>query len=214
MQFIVAFMFVMLAYATAQQPDKFMQRMIAKMRRNAGEAEVGESLTIVDRLNRRGVSSGDAKKFVQAHNKVRHHARPTPKDLSDMAWDDTLATTAQKYADKCIWGHNPHRSDKSKYNYVGENLFVTTAQGGVEPSAAVEAWAGEVKDYDYETKTCNPGRMCGHYTQLVWHDSTHVGCGVKVCNTLKNSSMKKATLVVCNYGPGGNYVGEFPYPAA
>ncbi|XP_033749313.1 peptidase inhibitor 16-like [Pecten maximus] len=166
MKFIVVFMFVMLTYATAQQPDKFMQRMIAKMRRNVGETEVGEPLTIVDRLIKRGVSSGDAEKFVQAHNKARQRAWPTPKDEQDMEWDDTLASTAQKYADKCIWEHNHHRSDESEYFYVGENLYVTTAQGGVEPSAAVKAWESESNDYHYETKTCNPGRMCGHYTQV------------------------------------------------
>ncbi|OWF45998.1 peptidase inhibitor 16-like [Mizuhopecten yessoensis] len=211
MNCVVALMFVMLACAVAQNPDKFMQRMVAKMRREMGETAVGESAAIVDRYSKRGVSAGDAAKYVEAHNEARHRARPTPKDEPDMAWDASLATLAQSYADRCIWGHNAQRSNGQNYPYVGENLFVTTAQDGVEPSAAVEAWESEVKDYHFDTMKCNAGKMCGHYTQVVWHDSTHVGCGVKVCPTLQNSSFKKATLIVCNYGPGGNFQGEHPY---
>ncbi|XP_060075831.1 peptidase inhibitor 16-like [Ylistrum balloti] len=212
MNCVLALMTVMLVCAAAQNPDRFMERMLAKIRRDMEDTAVGESLSIVDRHVKRGVSHGDQEKFVAAHNEARHRARPTPKNEPDMVWNDDLAALAQSYADRCIWGHNAARSKgNTGFSYVGENLFVTTAQGGVEPSAAVEAWEGEVKDYHYKTLKCNPGKMCGHYTQVVWHSSTHVGCGVKKCSTLQNSPMTDATLIVCNYGPGGNYRGEAPY---
>ncbi|XP_069136877.1 uncharacterized protein [Argopecten irradians] len=214
MYFIMTVMFVMLAIAAAQNPDRFMERLVAKMRRDMAEAEVGESLSMAEREIKRGVSSADAAEFVKAHNDARHRVRPAPSDEPDMTWDPTLARIAQSYADRCIWGHSTAnaRSSGSGFDYVGENLFVST-YSDVSPSAAVEAWEGEKKDYHYDTMKCNPGKMCGHYTQVVWHDSVKVGCGVKVCGTLTNSSMKKATYVVCNYGPGGNYRGEHPYPS-
>ena len=48
-------------------------------------------------------------------------------------------------------------------------------------------------------------QSCGHYTQVVWANTLSVGCGVAVCPT--------GTIVVCNYAPPGNYVGEKPYIA-
>lgn len=33
----------------------------------------------------------------------------------------------------------------------------------------------------YATSSCKPGKMCGHYTQMVWKTSTKVGCAYAVC---------------------------------
>lgn len=45
----------------------------------------------------------------------------------------------------------------------------------------------------------------GHYTQIVWADTTKIGCG-KIRYTDSNGSIR--LYLICNYGPSGNYDGE------
>lgn len=52
------------------------------------------------------------------------------------------------------------------------------------------------------------------YSQVVWADSSEVGCAAHRCDSVQinaKSSWPNALVVVCNYGPGGNYYGQKPY---
>jgi len=90
--------------------------------------------------------------------------------------------------------------------FVGQNLAI----GYRDVSAAISAWNNEKKFYDLCTHTCAAprGKSCGHYTQVVWAETTHVGCGQKRCTDGPNSGK---TITVCNYFPGGNLKGSRPY---
>jgi pathogenesis-related protein 1 len=68
----------------------------------------------------------------------------------------------------------------------------------------VSAWASEAAYYSYDTNTCTG--VCGHYTQIVWRSTARVGCAKQDCPSLAFRS-----TIVCNYAPGGNYVGQKPY---
>jgi len=52
--------------------------------------------------------------------------------------------------------------------------------------------------------------MCGHYTQVVWAKTRHVGCAIQDCSPL-TGAFSQGTYLVCNYGPAGNYVGQKPF---
>lgn len=140
-----------------------------------------------------------------AHNQVRAGVGVGP-----MSWNAALAATAQAWADTCtdvaapigLLDHNANRSVGAPY-YVGENIYASS--GAADPAAAVTAWASEVQYYHYDTNTCDPGQVCGHYTQVVWATSVDLGCGISHCSglTFPNS-------IVCDYGPGGNSGGK-PY---
>ena len=140
-----------------------------------------------------------------AHNVVRARVGVEP-----LVWDDRLAATAQAWADRCVdrsapkgvIDHNPDRGVEHPW-YVGENLFAGSAS--VSAQKAVDAWAAEAADYDYDRNRCARGRTCGHYTQLVWSASRKVGCATQHCPRLTFGH-----VVVCDYGPGGNAGGR-PY---
>src|SRR5262249_12464923 len=68
---------------------------------------------------------------------------------------------------------------------------------------AVASWVAEAKDYDYASNTCAPGKVCGHYTQVVWRATEKLGCAVYTCAALTFKS-----TIVCDYGPGGNTGGK------
>ena len=79
-------------------------------------------------------------------------------------WDSDLASIAQSYAEKCIWGRNYKRSDNYP-GYVGENLFVTYA-AKIDVEAVVTGWYDEVKNYDYDSNRCKHRYGCLHYKQV------------------------------------------------
>ena len=139
------------------------------------------------------------KEFLDAHNDWRKSVGINPLrysfDLEKEAqeWSKTLI---ENYFCKIM--HNPLRSG-------GENLYWHSNYKMVTPTDAVDAWGSELKDYDYNTNTCANGKVCGHYTQLVWADTNEVGCAVRRCDA------GKQVVVVCNYNPAGNWVGEKPY---
>lgn len=146
-----------------------------------------------------------------AHNQVRASV-VTSVPLPALVWEPALAATAASWAAMCrdqqaptgLIDHNPNRSVGHPY-YVGENVY---GSSGLPTSStaqqAVNLWAAEKANYNYATNTCNG--VCGHYTQIVWRNTVKVGCAISDCPNLRYR-----TSIVCNYGPGGNYVGQRPY---
>ncbi len=136
-----------------------------------------------------------------AHNAARAAVMPvaTPP-LPAMTWLGTVAASAQAFVENCKFADTgpPY----------GSNAFAGT--GTYTPAQVVAAWVGEDADYDYATNTCT--KDCGHYTQVVWRDSTELGCGTATCTD--NNPFGETgpwELWVCNYNPPGNYVGMKPY---
>ncbi|KAK2987450.1 hypothetical protein RJ640_018587 [Escallonia rubra] len=84
----------------------------------------------------------------------------------------------------------------------GENL--AKGSGDFTGKAAVDLWVGEKQYYDYNSNSCASGKVCGHYTQVVWRKSARVGCARVRCNN-------GWWFITCNYDPPGNYVGQRPY---
>jgi pathogenesis-related protein 1 len=146
--------------------------------------------------------------IASAHNQVRAGVGVGP-----LAWDASLARTAAAWAARCVDlngdGFVDHNADRSAGSsvYVGENIYASTAPpDAVTGPQAVSAWAAEAADYDDASNTCATGRVCGHYTQIVWAGTTRVGCAKQDC-----PSLRFRTNVVCDYAPGGNVVGQRPY---
>lgn len=141
-----------------------------------------------------GVSPEEKATFLADHNAWRAKYNSPP-----LVWDDEIAAFADAWAtDIANRGAFEHRPN----NPYGENIF----QGGAGWFTATDAtklWGDEVANYNLTTNTCNPGAVCGHFTQVVWYTTQRIGCG-------------KATgggqdYYVCNYSPGGNMMGEIPF---
>ena len=168
-------------------------------------------LLLAPSLGTAQTSSNDMKQEMLAkHDKVRKTV-----NVAAMSWSDDLARYAQEWANHlrdeqdCQLNHRP-RSGQFTQQY-GENLYwaspITWSDGRLElqkvaPKEVAESWASEVQDYDYDTNTCSG--VCGHYTQVVWANSTKLGCAMAVCTD-------KSQVWVCNYDPPGNYTGQKPY---
>ena len=81
-------------------------------------------------------------------------------------WNSELAQVAQNYAEQCNFAHNGDRiSQQATFSSVGENLYASS--GAADYPGAVQSWYDEVTDYNYNSNECNPGAVCGHYTQVL-----------------------------------------------
>jgi uncharacterized protein YkwD len=133
------------------------------------------------------------REMLDGQNAVRAKVKVPP-----LVWSETLAASAQEWADRLIAQRQFIHRPKSKY---GENLF--EMQGAkATPAQVVERWASESANYDYKSNKCRGG-ACGHYTQIVWRDTREVGCAVARGGARE--------VWVCEYNPPGNYIGHRPY---
>jgi len=136
---------------------------------------------------------------VAAHNLIRANAQPAPDPaLPDLVWDSNLASIATQWAEGCVFEHSG--------NEFGENLYV--GSGTPDAATAIVAWGDEDAMYDYASNGCSG--VCGHYTQIVWRDTTRVGCGFADCDSVAGVDFA-GRIWVCNYDPPGNFVGQQPY---
>ncbi|ELU09214.1 hypothetical protein CAPTEDRAFT_189950, partial [Capitella teleta] len=125
--------------------------------------------------------------------------------------NDVLAEQANLWAEECNFEHGfPDMDDLPYGKNVGQNIWVGTSSSEVIHNS-IAAWFNEKDDYDFQSNTCAEGKMCGHYTQVVWSESHLVGCALKFCPTVDNLSFDNAYMFVCNYSPAGNLIGSWPY---
>ncbi|KAM3414527.1 hypothetical protein BST61_g9686 [Cercospora zeina] len=111
-------------------------------------------------------------------------------------WNDSLADYAQDWAKGCLWQHSggPH----------GENL----AAGFANATLAIDAWGDEETKYNYAKAKFT--EEAGHFSQLVWRNTTSIGCAEVECNTGGDKGVK-GKFLVCEYDPAGNVQGQFKW---
>ena len=154
------------------------------------------------------------KGMTHLHNSVRAAHSQLP-----LRWSDHLANYASQWVNylartkNCAMIHRPNTGNSPFRQIYGENLFWASPEvfsdgevllQDIDVKKVFQAWAEEESFYNYQTNTCQPGKDCGHFTQIVWHETQKVGCAMAICPDLSQ-------IWACNYSPRGNYIGEWPY---
>ncbi|KXJ10198.1 Cysteine-rich secretory protein LCCL domain-containing 2 [Exaiptasia diaphana] len=161
--------------------------------------------------------------MLDAHNKERSEVQPQAANMEYQIWSDDLANLAQMWTNKCIWAHGflkfgPNYPNQpkvaTKEEQIGQNLAREYGET-TSPEDRVTKWGMEKQAYRYSKHppNCVPKKMCTHYTQVAWARSKYVGCGMKLCKRLGSGYQTKSgqTFVGCDYSPGGNMQGDYPY---
>lgn len=150
----------------------------------------------------------EVEEMLVAHNRWRKEVAVPP-----VSYSGELARSAQKWADQLRNSGCRMKHSKLDGKY-GENIYWSSPDAWPDgrrelhkatPTEVVDKWAMERLDYDYRTNRCAAGKMCGHYTQIVWKRTSKVGCGKAVCG----DSLEQ--VWVCHYKPAGNWSGKKPY---
>jgi len=112
------------------------------------------------------------------HNELRREVGVPP-----VTWSAELATFAQAWAEELATdGRMQHRPPDGPWaQRYGENLAIGFGDRMFQ---------------------------AGHYTQMVWRTTTHLGAGRA---TVQAGERKGWTIVVCNYAPAGNRRGQAAY---
>ncbi|XP_072024191.1 uncharacterized protein [Amphiura filiformis] len=158
-------------------------------------------------------TASQAQEIVDLHNTFRGSVRPEASNMEYMKWDNDLARMAMRYSQRCHWGHG-HVINVSPYSSVGQNLWIqglSNRNAVPRASGAVNAWHNEARNYNFNTHECAAPHQCGHYTQLVWAETTSLGCGLSFCPRTSNWTHSDSWIMTCYYGPAGNYIGVRPY---
>ncbi len=175
------------------------------------------SLFFFSVLFQTGHLSAEPAKFkgmVALHNNVRAAHQQPP-----LIWSEPLSSYAQAWVNhlaatqNCTMMHRPNDAGTPFQQIYGENLFWASPEiqhnrenvlQRISVKEVVNAWAEEEAFYNYQANQCQPGEDCGHYTQMVWHESREIGCAMAICPD-------QSQIWACNYYPQGNYIGERPY---
>ncbi|QIK79095.1 SCP-like extracellular [Sphingomonas piscis] len=137
-------------------------------------------------------------RLLAAQNREREAAGVPP-----LQWSNDLALEAEAWADELSRSGEFRHADQTVH---GENLWAGSS-GAFTPERMIEGWVREKAVYRPgrfpENSTTGNFADVGHYTQLMWRRTRHVGCAVK--------QGRREDILVCRYAQAGNVVGEVPY---
>ncbi len=141
-----------------------------------------------------GLTSDQIQAILDAHNSYRAQVGVPP-----LQWSDSLAASSQNWANQlAAMGTLVH----SRGPY-GENLADGTA-GDFSVTQLVDIWGNEKQFFQAGTfpNVSSTGNWddVGHYTQVVWRNTTQVGGALATGHGLD--------FLVCQYLPEGNVTGE------
>jgi pathogenesis-related protein 1 len=172
--------------------------------------------------------------FLKAHNDAR-----AVVGLEPLNWSDELATyslewlqeTNDKYVAAVIGSDIKakrnlppieHRPREGLFaQKFGENIYGSYAspppEAGTTGPKAVASWLAEKQGFD-TLNSQKPyvvgdekGTVVGHYTQIIWKDTTKVGASKWICKTKDNGGNEYLfEVVLANYDPPGNDRGKSP----
>jgi uncharacterized protein YkwD len=148
-------------------------------------------------------NSAFAQELLTAHNQYR-----TAVGATALTWSPALTTTAQQWADQLAAnGGSLAHSDRSQRNGAGENLAAGGPPSAYSLTDLVDLWGAEQQffisglPFPAVSITGNWADV-GHYTQIIWRNTTEVGCGVAIGGGQE--------ILVCHYNPSGNVTGQRP----
>ena len=144
---------------------------------------------------------GDAPaRLLAAHNIERARVGSPP-----LVWDPALAAEADVWARQLIaTGRFEH--DPILHGH-GENLWMGWGGRVFTPEDMIGDWVSEKANYRHgvfpNVSRTGDWTAIGHYTQVVWSGTTHVGCAI--------AARGDRSVLACRYAPPGNIDGRRAY---
>ena len=145
-------------------------------------------------------SSEVERRLLEAHNAERARVGVPP-----LRWADSLEAEARVWARQLI-ASDTFAHDPSPHGH-GENLWTGWGGRTWTPEEMIGEWAAEKANYRHgpfpNVSRTGAWADVAHYTQLVWRDTTHVGCALE--------SLGDRSVLACRYAPPGNIDGRRAY---
>lgn len=168
-----------------------------------GSSSTSESVASTSATSSAASSSATSySDIVVAH----HNVHRSNHSASALSWDADLAATAASIAATCIYEHNTTANGGG----YGQNIAAGVASDNVSAVISDLFYNGEVNYFDGLYGEADPDMTnfedWGHFSQIVWKDTTAVGCATYDCSSsgLANTGGDVSPyFTVCNYSPAG-----------
>ncbi|VDP18760.1 unnamed protein product [Heligmosomoides polygyrus] len=135
---------------------------------------------------------------------------PKAARMRKMVYDCNIELNAMRNAAGCKYGHSSNTDRPG----LGENIWAMWGPANYSLLKAAEgatgSWFSELKDPGMPEENVlsdavlSRPKAIGHYTQIVWQSTYHLGCGLANCPG-------NMCYAVCQYGPPGNYRNSLVY---
>lgn len=141
---------------------------------------------------------------VEARLLIAHNRERAQSNAQPLIWSETLEAEARDWAIDLInsgrFAHDPRPHGH------GENLWMGWGNRVFTPEDMVGDWVAERRVYRFgvfpNVSRTGDWVAVGHYTQLIWRGTTHVGCAI--------ASRGDRSILACRYSPPGNIDGQRP----
>ncbi|PWY81289.1 PR-1-like protein [Aspergillus eucalypticola CBS 122712] len=155
-------------------------------------------------------ASSTATSAYQSAVLYNHNIHRSNHSASSVEWSSDLETSAYALAAKCVYEHDTS-IDGGGY---GQNIGYGVEASDIGVMITNLMYNDEMGYYTDLYGEADPDMTYfdnwGHFSQIVWAATTHVGCATVTCDTLGNVDASEALpFTVCNYSPAGNYEGEY-----
>lgn len=115
-----------------------------------------------------------------------HNRERVARSQIPLRWSNYLALYASQWVNhlattkNCSMVHRPNKGNSPFKQIYGENLYWASPEvfydgriklQTVNVRNVFQAWEEEKNFYNYQTNRCSPGKDCGHFTQIVWHET-------------------------------------------
>lgn len=125
----------------------------------------------------------------------RHNVLRAMHGAKQLILNESLNNLSQNYANKLASENGFYHSNcEWDGTRVGENLAMST--GIISATQMVNLWYDEINNYDFSNPQFSGDS--GHFTQVVWKDSSELGIGYA-------QSSNGSYIYVANYYPPGNF---------
>lgn len=135
-----------------------------------------------------------------------HNVERSRVGVPPLRWDPRLAASAAAYGPILDRLGGLRHSPRSMRPGQHENLWMGT-RGAFSPEQMVGSWISEKREFrrgvfPHVSRTGNWVDV-GHYTQMVWRGTTHVGCAIH--------QGRRWDFLICRYSPPGNTDGRYVF---
>ncbi len=142
-------------------------------------------------------AQGDANQSLEQRLLDTHNVERQRVGFKPLIWDAKLASDAAAWAKHLAVTNSFDHAPQSAH---GENLWMGSTSD-YQPEEMVGAWVDE-RQFLRSGKFPNVSRTgnwadVGHYTQLIWYNTTKLGCAV--------ATGHGSDFLVCRYDPPGNW---------
>ena len=137
-------------------------------------------------------------RLLNSHNRERELHR-----IPALEWDERLAAGAERWATH-LARHDrfEHSPNEPGMPLEGENIW-GGSHGAFGPEAMIDLWVSEKRYFKpgWFPNNSTTGRVAdvSHFTQVVWHGTRKVGCGL--------ARNHERDILVCRYSNPGNVFG-------